>query len=161
MSQENKLPDENAGNDQSKENKKSLLEYYLIPQKHALSFNIAKQHESVVKFLDDEPGGKWRHPNTGICVTLGPSHPEIVFSGKFGNGVEIRLDGTGGRAIEKGHVDITRFGPAENEIYRNGARNMIMTTLNDFIRAVEKSNKNFEAVVVKTRNQDGKKIVLQ
>lgn len=160
MSDKNELPVEEKNENQESGNKKSLLEYYLIPAKNALIFNIAKQHPDVAKFLDRQPGGIWRDPQTGIAVTLGPVHPEIVFSGKYGHGIEIRLDGTGGEAIERGHVDRTRFAPAVNNIYRDGAKDMIDSTLRRFIVAVQKDS-NFSAVIVKMQNQSAKKIVLQ
>lgn len=140
---ENALPNEDTNNgsnqeqSQGQQKKDYVLEYHLIPGLNCCKFNIVRQHPRVQEYLDTRPGGVWRHPETGVAVTLGRLHPEIIISGKGGLGVQIRLDGTGGAAIENGHVDITRFAPAVNNVYRNGAIDMVNRTLRGFAEAVK------------------------
>lgn len=140
---ENALPNEvnnddsNQNQNQNQQKKDYVLEYHLIPGKDCCIFNIVRQHPHVEEFLNTQPGGLWRHPGTGVAVTLGRLHPEIIISGKGGHGVQIRLDGTGGAAINDGHTDITRFAPAANNVYRNGAIDMFNRTLKGFAEAVK------------------------
>jgi len=153
---ENTLPNEDTNNDsnqnqnQNQGKKDFVLEYHLIPGEGCCIFNIVRQHPNVERFLNTRPGGVWRHPTTGVAVTLGRLHPEIIMSGKGGLGVQIRLDGTDGAAIENGHTDITRFAPAiNNNVYRDGAINMFNATLKGFAEAVKKHFASEKYVIYK------------
>jgi len=138
MSDKNDLNerDENQSGDQGGENQgggggsKGLLEYHFYPYKDGAGFQIISQHDSVTRFLEQQPNKSYRASN-GVQIALGVLYPEWKQSENI-----IYLDPTGNTRLDK--IDTTRF-PVDGRIYRDGWMRQFKNALEEFISVIRET----------------------